>query len=71
MAGLFGGGGNAQPQPLPPPPNRSAAEIQEAANAQRQRFYGSQGGRAMTMLTGGQGAASTSSAVVRLLGGTS
>lgn len=67
MAGLFGGGGQ-QPSPLPNVPTRSAAEIQASADEQRQRFYGGQGGRALTMLTGGQGASTGSSAVVKLLG---
>jgi hypothetical protein len=60
-----------QPKPLPPVPNRSASEIQEEAARQRSRFYGTQGGRAMTMLTGGSGVGDTNSAVTRLLGGTS
>jgi hypothetical protein len=69
MSGLFGGGA-PRPTPLPPPPNRSSAEIQAAADEQRQKFQGAQGGRALTMLTGGQGVAKGSykSAAVKLLG---
>lgn len=51
-------------------PMRSDAEIQAEAERQRARFYGSAGGRARTMLTGGSGAQGPiSSAVVRLLAG--
>lgn len=55
-----------KPSPLPAVPSRSAAEIQDAAAAQRKTFYGSQGGRAMTDLSGGS--AAPMSSVVRLLG---
>lgn len=67
------------PTPIPPPapapvvvpdvPGRSADEIQAEADRQRRRFYGTQGGRARTMLTGGSGVTGPiSSAVVKLLG---
>jgi hypothetical protein len=70
MSALFGGGqqvATPTPTPAPPPPSRSDTEIQAAGAAQRARFWGSQGGRAATELTGGTGADS-GSAVVRLLG---
>jgi hypothetical protein len=56
-----------KPQPLPAVPSRSAQEIQDAAASQRNKFYGAQGGRAMTDLSGGS-TGSPMSAVVRLLG---
>lgn len=43
------------PSPLPPPPERSDEETAALAEEQRKKYSGS--GRAMTMLTGGTGAA--------------
>jgi len=69
MSGLFG---SPTPPlmptvtPSPPPPSRSSTEIQNAATAQRARFWGSQGGRAMTDLSGG--GTESPSVVSRLLG---
>lgn len=70
MTALFGGASPPKPEVLPPVPNRSDADVQAAAEAQRQKFFGSQGGRAATMFTGGGGvgADQTTSAVVRLFG---
>ena len=55
------------PDPLPPPPERSDVETSALAEQQRARF-GRNNGRAMTMLTGGGGVESGSSAM-RYLGG--
>lgn len=49
-------------------PERSAEEIQMAAAEQRQRFFGSQGGRASAILTGGGGASVGTGAVSKLFG---
>lgn len=68
MAALFGGGSGPKPTSAPPPPSRSAQEISDAAERDRRRFYGAQGGRSMTSFTGGRGAAAPFSAVVNLLG---
>lgn len=69
MTGLFGGGKTTKPTPAPPAPNRSNEDLQAEAERERQRFYGSQGGRAMTMFTSGSGVTEpVSSAVVKLLG---
>jgi len=71
MAGLFG---SPSPPPMPkvtpapPPPSRTSQEIQNAAAAQRSRFWGSSGGRAMTDLSGGDTEAPN--VVSRLLGNT-
>jgi hypothetical protein len=56
-----------KPDDVPPPPDKSAQEIQDSAAKTRQRIYGSQGGLAQTMLTGGSGAPAPSTAV-RFLG---
>lgn len=53
--------------PAPPPPDRTQTQVQNAANEQRARYWGSQGGRSSTMLTSGTGA-DAPSAAVRLLG---
>ena len=71
MAGLFG---SPSPPPMPkvtpapPPPSRTSTEIQNAATAQRARFWGSEGGRAMTDL--GSTNNESPSVVSRLLGST-
>lgn len=54
------------PEEPPPPPERSGDET--AALAETQRRKRAIGGRSLTSLTGGQGAAS-GSAVMRYLGG--
>lgn len=65
----MGGGGGGSPAAAPMVPSRSDADLEADAAKQRDRFYGSQGGRAATMLTGGNGVTSGSqSAVVKLLG---
>ena len=46
----------------------SAQEVQDAAEGQRRKFFGTQGGRAFTRLTGGSGTGTPQSAVVSLLG---
>jgi hypothetical protein len=82
---IFGGGGGGgtvgnmmsppsaptTPTAVVPPPDRSDADIQAQAAAQRRR-YGIGGGRTATNLTGGLGVPSgtTYSAVANLLGGT-
>jgi hypothetical protein len=53
------------PNPLPPPPDRSSDET--AALAAEQRQKAAKGGRAFTMLTGGQGAG-TGAVASRYLG---
>lgn len=68
IQGIFGGG-SAKPAAAPPPPDRSSSDVTSEAERQRAQFYSAQGGRALTMLTGGQGASEGTSAVVRLLGG--
>lgn len=55
------------PDPLPPPPERSSSETQALAETQRRQFFG-RGGRASTMLTGGEGTGGGSQAI-RFLGG--
>jgi hypothetical protein len=56
-------------RPTPPPPDRSNDEIQQAAEAQRAKFYGNTNSAASTMLTGGLGVpGKQSSATVRLFG---
>ena len=57
----------AVPDAPPPPPERSDPETAALAEAQRARF-GRGGGRASTMLTGGNGTGGGQSAV-RFLGG--
>jgi hypothetical protein len=54
--------------PAPPPPSRTSTEIQNAATAQRARFWGASGGRAMTDLSGGD--VEQPNVVSRLLGNT-
>lgn len=56
------------PTPSPPPPDRTSTQVQNAADQQRQRYYGAQGGRSDTMLTSGSGADQPVSSTVRLLG---
>lgn len=56
------------PDPAPPPPERTDAETEVLAEEQRSRF--GRGGRASTLLTGGQGTTGASYAV-RTLGGAS
>lgn len=75
MSSMFGGRQQSvmmpvipQPTPAPPPPDRSDAEIAAAAKSQRDKFFGAQGGRAATMLTGGSGT-ETPSRTTRFLGG--
>lgn len=55
------------PDLLPPPPERSDAQTQALAEAQRSRFFRG-GGRATTMLTGGSGTEGGTGAI-RFLGG--
>lgn len=58
-----------RPAPAPePPPERSASETSALADEQRGQFFRGQGGRAMTMLTGGTGTEG-GTAVQRFLGG--
>lgn len=57
------------PDPPPPAPERSDAETQSMAAAQREKFF-KRRGRASTMLTGGTGTDGGMSAA-RYLGGTS
>jgi hypothetical protein len=54
------------PDPLPPPPERSDAQTQELAAEQRAALF-RRGGRASTILTGGQGVDGGSTAA-RFLG---
>lgn len=75
MGGFFKPSVPAAPAPLPPPPapppppERSEAKTASLAEAQRRRFFGKQGGRAATLLTGSGGVPEgTGSAAVRLLG---
>lgn len=56
------------PDPLPPPPERSDVDTSALAEQQRTRFARNKG-RARTLLTGGGGVESGSSAL-RYLGGT-
>lgn len=58
----------AAPPAPEPVPERSAEETATLAEEQRSRFFRGQGGRAMTMLTGGTGT-SGGSAAQRFLGG--
>lgn len=70
MAGLFSKPKVPEvktPDPLPPAPERSSEETAALAEEQRSRFA-RRAGRASTMLTGGAGADSGSSAI-RFLGG--
>lgn len=73
MSGLLGGGQRSYapaipaPTPAPPAPDRTDAEIQAAATAQRNKFFGAQGGRSDNMLTGGTGT-ETPSRAARFLG---
>lgn len=57
MGGLFSKpkSNTPTPTPTPPAPDRSASQVQEAAEAQRKRFYATQGGRSDTMLTTNNG----------------
>lgn len=55
------------PDAPPPAPERSSDEVEQLAAEQRSKFS-KRGGRAFTMLTGGQGAGSGTSAM-RFLGG--
>jgi len=67
------GGGRSEPAPTPaptpapPPPDRTQSQVQNSASEQRQKYYGSSGGRTNTYLSrsGGNDASSTA---VRLLG---
>lgn len=54
------------PDPPPPVPERSSADTAALADAQRREMF-TKGGRAMTMLTGGQGTGGGSGAI-RFLG---
>lgn len=60
-----------QPTAVPPPPDRSDADVQAAAAAQR-RAFGFGGGRPQTNVTGAGGVPQSArySAVTNLLGGT-
>lgn len=55
------------PDPLPPPPERSDTETAALAEEQRKKMS-QRGGRAFTMLTGGQGAGTGTSAMSYLGG---
>ena len=73
MGGIFGGGGSS-PTILPatetvPVPDKSSSEVQNLADEQRKRIYGSSAGRANAMLTSGSGASTAGySKAVRMLG---
>lgn len=76
---LFGGGGDATPAPVapiaptaptpvPPPPERSATQIQTAANRQVAQFYGADTTRSSANVNGTPQDVSGVSRVSRFLG---
>lgn len=73
MSGIIGG--SSSPVVLSatetvPVPDKSSSEVQNLADEQRKRIYGSSAGRANAMLTSGSGASTAGySKAVRMLGG--
>lgn len=69
MSALFSSPERPQVREAPSAPDRTSEQIAAAASEQRQRFYGSGGGRASTFLTGGLGTPSGSAGTVsKILG---
>jgi hypothetical protein len=66
---IFGGGKVKAPPAPPPPPDPNVASEKLAAEAQAERLRAAAGGRASTMLTGGEGVEEeANTAKKRLLG---
>lgn len=75
MGGILGGGSSspvvvATTETVPVSvPDKSSSEVQNLADEQRKRIYGSSAGRANAMLTSGSGASTAGySKAVRMLG---